>query len=67
MKGRDILAWLSVQHDTLPQPQIRKRKRTQGLQTPPPDSTSSIGTMDTPAKRTATHIDEDQETPRASR
>ncbi|TLS20624.1 uncharacterized protein PpBr36_11095, partial [Pyricularia pennisetigena] len=28
-------------HDTLPPPQIRKRKRTQGLQTPPPDSTSS--------------------------
>ncbi|TLS20536.1 uncharacterized protein PpBr36_11241, partial [Pyricularia pennisetigena] len=65
--ARDIFAWLSVQHDTLPPPQIRKRKRTQGLQTPPPDSTSSIGTMDTPAKRAATHIDEDQETPRASR
>ncbi|TLS20737.1 uncharacterized protein PpBr36_10934 [Pyricularia pennisetigena] len=29
IKGRDIFAWFSVQHDIPPPPQIRKRERTQ--------------------------------------
>uniref|UniRef100_L7IZQ4 PD-(D/E)XK nuclease-like domain-containing protein n=1 Tax=Pyricularia oryzae (strain P131) TaxID=1143193 RepID=L7IZQ4_PYRO1 len=69
MKDCHVLDWLaalSPQHDLPPLPHTRKRKRTRGLQTPPPDSSSFIDAMNTPAKRTATHVDEDQdETPRA--
>ncbi|KAI7909662.1 hypothetical protein M0657_011748 [Pyricularia oryzae] len=69
MKDCHMLDWLAAlppQRDIPPLPLIRKRKRTQGLQTPPPDSTSFIDAMNTPAKRTATHVDEDlDETPRA--